>query len=112
MDNNKIFEWIAILRTRPKMIISGTEMNYRILAMYLDGYIDGLGHALNKSIRMNINRWFQNKIHVQTSYYWADYIPFHFKGKNDEELKAILLDITEEYFRENPEWYKGDAEQQ
>ena len=103
--NDKIFETFEILRKHPLMILSKDD-NYGLLQNYLEGYVDGLSLLLNKNIRTEITLWYKKKMDVQTSYYWTGHIPFHFEGKSDKELKTILLDITEEYFRENPNWSK------
>ncbi len=104
--NNKIFEWIGILKTKPKMIIGENIIDYRVLRIYVEGYIDGIGQAVNKKIGLAITHWFQKKVNQKSSYYWTNHIPYYYKNKTDEELKIILLDTTEEYFRENLDWLK------
>ena len=99
---NIVIEWINVLRNRPKMIIAEREIDYKILKIYIEGYIDGIGHGIGKDIRKDITEWFQVKINQRASIYWTDHIQNYYEKKNDEQLKAILLDITEEYFRENP----------
>ena len=95
--NEKILKTLRILRKHPLMIIE-KDNSYVLLQNYIDGYIDGLSHCLNKNLRKDITKWYKEKINVDTSCYWTTHIPFHFKGKSEEELKGILIDLTEEYF--------------
>jgi hypothetical protein len=104
--SDKIFETFKVLRQYPLMILSKDD-NYSLLQNYLEGYIDGLSFFLNKNMRLEITQWYNKKIGVQTSYYWTNHIPFHFEGNDEKKLKEILIDLTEEYFRENSDWYKG-----
>ncbi|MEP7377908.1 MAG: hypothetical protein ABI675_31205 [Chitinophagaceae bacterium] len=100
----KIFEWITILKKRPEMVIGEKIVDYTILKIYIEGYVDGIGHALKIDIRKKITLWFQEKINHKSSTYWTEHIRYYYKNKTDEELKVILLDTTEEYFRDNPDW--------
>jgi hypothetical protein len=101
---DRIFEWFETLKKRPLMILSN-DSNYQYLQNYVEGYIDGLAHFSNKNVRLDITNWFQQKVDDKTSYYWTNHIPIYYKHKTDEELKLILLETTEAYFRENPNWY-------
>jgi hypothetical protein len=102
--NNKIFETFRILREYPLMIIT-KDCSYSLLQNYIEGYVDALSLFSNKSMRSEITQWYKKRVDTQTSYYWTGHIPFHFEGKSEEELKAILIDLTDEYFRENLHWY-------
>ncbi|MEO6230637.1 MAG: hypothetical protein ABJB11_01280 [Ferruginibacter sp.] len=103
---DKIFETFEILRKRPLMILSKND-SYSLLQNYLEGYIDGLSFISKKNMRVEITQWYKKKLNIQTSYCWTSHIPFHFEEEREDELKAILLNITEEFFRENADWYKA-----
>ena len=106
--NDKVFDLFKILRKYPLMILT-KDSSYFLLQNYIEGYVDGLSLILNKNMRQEITQWYKKKINTQTTYYWTGHIPFHFKEKDDHKLKEILLDITEQYFRENPDWYKPSS---
>jgi hypothetical protein len=103
---SKIIEWLNILKQRPKMIIAASDIDYLILRIYVEAYLDGIGTLMNKNIGKEITEWFQKKINQKSSYYWTTHIPFYYEGKSDEELKKILLETTETFFNENPNWFK------
>lgn len=103
--NERIFQTFEMLREKPSMIISNHN-SYELLQNYIEGYIDGLSLFLNKNMRLEITKWYQKKINMESNFYWTGHIPFHFTGKNEDELKIILLDITEEFFRTNLDWYE------
>lgn len=98
--SDNILETLRILRDRPLMIIAKDD-SYVFLQNYIEGYIDGLSHCLNKNMRQEITKWYKAKFDTETSYYWTSHIPFQFSGETDDELKKKLLDITEEYFKKN-----------
>ncbi|NNV55043.1 hypothetical protein [Limnovirga soli] len=103
---DKIVEWIKILKTKPKMVIATSNIDYLILRIYIEGYIDGVSLIVNRNIGKDITFWFQEKIDQRSSNYWTAHIAFYYQGKTEDELKAILLDTTEMFFLENPDWYK------
>ncbi len=103
--NDKIFETFNVLRKYPLMILSKDD-SYSLLTNYLEGYVDGLSLLSNKNMRLEITQWYKKKLGIQTSYNWTGHIPFHFEGSNENKLKEVLLELTEEYFRENADWYK------
>ncbi len=96
--NRKVLETLSVLRSTPLMVITKDD-SYDLLQNYIEGYIDGLSHALNKNIRLDVTNWYKKIINSDTSHYWTSHIPIHFKGKSDAELKEILLNITEAYFK-------------
>src|SRR5882672_5693403 len=102
---SKIFEWLSILKARPKMIIGEATIDYRTLKIYVEGYVDGVGLTFDINLRKNISLWFQNKIKQQSSVYWTDQIANYYKNKTEEQIKEILLSTTEEYFKENTNWH-------
>jgi len=104
--NNKIKETFKILKEWPLMIIT-KEVTYPTLQCYLEGYVDGLAHVFKKNLRLEISQWFQKRINQKASVFWTNHIIDFYKGKTDEELQMILINTTEEYFQENPEWYKS-----
>jgi len=101
----KIIEWILLLKSKPQLIIANKDIDYFILKNYVEGYFDGIGCALEIDIRKNITYWFQNKINQPSSLYWTDQILNYYSNKTDKELQFFLLEITEEYFKKNPNWY-------
>ena len=82
------------------MIIPVDNITYEVMKTYLEGYFDGIGVVYNKNISLEISRWFQDKINIKSSNYWTNQIQFHYSNKTDKELIEILLDTTEEYFKE------------
>lgn len=96
--NRKVLETLSVLRNTPLMVITKDD-SYDLLQNYIEGYIDGLSHALNKNIRLEVTNWYKKIINSDTSYYWTSHIPIHFRGKSDAELKEILLNVTEAYFK-------------
>ena len=99
--NSTILETFSILKNSPSMILADTS-NYLYLQNYIEGYIDALSNVLNKNLRFEINNWYKNKLNIQTTYHWTCHIQYQFKDKTDNELKNILLNITQEYFMTNP----------
>ncbi len=104
--NDKVLETFRIIGQRPLMILPN-DYSYHLLQNYIEGYIDGLSQTYDLNLRSMITRWYSKKVGVQTSYYWSAHIPFHFEGKNDDELKVILIDITVNFFKENPDWFEA-----
>ncbi len=103
-----ILEWIKLLKTKPNMIISDANIDYRILRIYIDGYINGVETYLNIGLTKKISKWFQKKVNQKASVYWTNHIAIYYYGENEENLKRILLDTMEEYFLSNPDWEKPD----
>ena len=101
MISNRVIDWIKILKEKPKMVISESDITYEILRVYVEGFINGIEISLNLDLMKEITKWYMKKVDIKTSYYWTGHIPLHFEGKTDEELKTILLELTEEYFKEN-----------
>jgi hypothetical protein len=102
MNNSIFLEWLKVLRDKPKMILSGPDITYNMLKTYLEGYLDAYSHSLNKNLRLEITRWFEPRVNLQLSVYLPDFIPVYYKGKTDEELRTILLDLVSEYFEAHP----------
>ena len=99
--NTEILETFSILKNTPLMILADNS-NYVYLQNYVEGYIDGLSNFVNMDLRLEINKWYKKKVNRQTTYHWTSHIPTQHKNKTDDQLQQILLDITEEYFIENP----------
>jgi len=99
--NDKIGKWFEILRNSPSMILTHNS-DYKQFQNYVEGYIDGLACLSGKNIKLELTKWFQNKYKQHSSLYWVDHIAEMYKNRSTEELKTILLDVTEEYFNENP----------
>lgn len=109
MENTeKILARLKCLKERPKMIIPISSIDYLALKIYIIGYIDGISLALGKELVKDITVWFNKKINQQYSISWIDIVPSYYKGKSDEELKDLLLDITAQYFLENPDWHQSE----
>jgi hypothetical protein len=103
MENtDKIFDWLDLLKSTPKMIVSGPKIDYLTLSVYLDGYLDGLGAFLNRNFRNEIRIWFDEKNGVVFPIGLPDIIPIFYKDKTEDELKEILVDTIKQYFKENP----------
>lgn len=107
--NEKIHGLFRILREHPSMILTHGS-DYQYLKNYIEGYIDGLSDFTDKNLKLDITIWVRkNKLNLrESSVYWTDHIPIYYKNKTQEELKAILLDSTEEYFQAHPDWYKTE----
>lgn len=108
MLNDNILDWLKLLRERPQMVIPEPVIDYKTLRIYLEGYINGLDVALGSQLMNEITQFYGKKFRIETSYAWTGHIPFYFKGKSEDELKSILLDTTEEFFRKNLDWYKSE----
>lgn len=102
---NKILEWILVLKRRPLMILTD-EDSYHSLQVYIEGYVDALGHVHNKNLRLVISKWYQGKINQSSSVHWASQIRYLYGDKTEDEQKKILLKSLEDYFLENKFWYK------
>ncbi|PSL45302.1 hypothetical protein CLV51_1044 [Chitinophaga niastensis] len=102
---NKVLGWIDVMKRRPLMILSDETLSS--LKSYIEGFTDGLGHIYdNGKLRLEISLWFQNKINAQSDMLWTNQILSYYSDKTEEELKIIMLQSLEDYFKENPEWYK------
>jgi hypothetical protein len=99
--NKKILETFNLLKTRPLMILAN-DSNYANVQNYIEGYVQGLSHFGNIDLMTKINGWYEKKVKKRIAVHWTCHIPTQYKNKNDDELKQILLNITEEYFIENP----------
>jgi hypothetical protein len=60
------------------MIIAESEIDYKVLRNYIEGYIDGIDVVLELNLMRKMTYWFQQKIGKKTSCFWTGYIPFHF----------------------------------
>jgi hypothetical protein len=100
---NKVLDWITRIKRRPLMILPNNS--YSTLSEYFDGYLDALGHCYDiDKLAVRISLWYQMKNKRDTDIYWMqDILRLH---STDEECSAILLQALENYFKENPEWYK------
>jgi len=100
--NEEILKWLDILRKRPGMVVVKSD-SYNLLVNYLEGYIDGISLLLNRNLRLEISKWYirKNSLPVYNTY-WTHFIPLVFEGNTENQLKDILLDVTEDFFKENP----------
>jgi hypothetical protein len=104
METSRILQWIEILKSKPKMLISENEIDYKILKTYVEGYIDGLDMLFEIGLMRKITYWFHSKVKETASVFWVNHIPLYYSNKTDKELQNILLETIEEFFNENPEW--------
>lgn len=102
--NNNIFKTLTILRNYPKSIILG-DLTYYAFSTYLAGYVDALGNCAGVNLKLKITHSYQQKIKQQAFIFWTDYIPYYYNENSEEEHINILIDVTEEFFQENPKWY-------
>lgn len=96
---------IKILRDNPKMIISNVPIDFHVLRVYIEGYLDSVNDSLDINLMKNISNWFQAKLNQEASVYWTTHILLLHKDKSDGDLRSILLNTLINYFEENPNWY-------
>jgi len=91
--------FVETLKERPHMLVSGKPdfNNYKV---FLEGFLVGLASAYDTKIMLDMTFWFQRKLKIEAKYHWTDMIPIHYKGKSDDELKAILLQTLIDYAEE------------
>jgi hypothetical protein len=70
----------------------------------VEGYIHGLGHALNINLTENITFLFKKKINQESALFWTTHISVYNMDMPDDELKGTLLLTLREYFIENQNW--------
>ncbi|UOR06633.1 hypothetical protein MUN82_05920 [Hymenobacter aerilatus] len=107
----KILSWLQILRTRPYMVIpanSDSELLYESLAVYITGYLDGIGAATDKNLSTNIHRWHELQHGKSTSLPWHIAIRLLHEKASDKELCKLLLDDIKIYFKQNPNWQEAE----
>lgn len=47
----------------------------------------------------------EEKVDYKSSYCFTAYVEWFYNGKSEEERIHILIDLAEDFFRENLEWY-------
>ena len=82
MKTNQLLEWIDLLKKRPHMIISEVTIDYQILKIYMEGYIDGFGQATGKNLTKDISIWYKTKNNLDSALSWTDCIRHFHKKKN------------------------------
>lgn len=103
--NQNILHQLSVLRTHPKSIIAG-ELTYAALSVYLNGYMDALGSCAGVNLKLEITHWFQRGREQKSAIFWTDHIPHCHPEQSEQEHIAILLNVTEAFFLENPEWHR------
>ena len=90
------------------MIIPFQAPSYELVATYVEGYLDGIGHAIGRDVVRNLHNWqcAQRKEGIATV--WAAYLPSLHKGASEDELINFLLSDVETYFKNNPDWQQQD----
>ncbi|MCX6317424.1 MAG: hypothetical protein NTW29_09055 [Bacteroidetes bacterium] len=108
IDNEKIFSILKTLKQYPLMVIVD-DSSYQQLQNYIEGFVDGLSIISNLNLRISITKWYESIIDEKIDFFWSSHIPIRNYGKSEVVLKEILIDITEQYFKNNPDWYKNDG---
>ena len=90
------------------MILPSNELNYELLAFYLDGYLAGVGSATGRKLYGNIKNWHMQQQKDSTPAPWHKYIQLTHKGASEKKLVNLLLDSVEEYFEQNPNWQEDE----
>ena len=100
-----ILEFLNLLKHRPKLFVSD-ELDSTKLKIYLIGVVNGIEYTNNSNLSKQLFHWVRKKTIIDYDIAWEAMIFSFYKDKTDEELKLILIETLEEFFTENPDWYK------
>lgn len=106
--NEKIFFHIHGIKKNPKMYFRG-EVSYIAVETYLNGYIRALGDSTGVALENKMRHWFLDRVKEQSSCFFTAYVDIYYADKSEQERIYILIDTIEEFFKENPNWYKEDS---
>ncbi|MGZ4035077.1 MAG: hypothetical protein ACXVPU_07340 [Bacteroidia bacterium] len=101
-----ILNTLAGLKQRPGMYYS-YPFDKNSLKAYLVGFITGIEVTQGVSISTQLFYWLRKKTKIDYDLVWNEIICSYYKDKTDEELKIILIETLEEFFKDNPDWDKA-----
>ena len=91
------------------MIITFSELNYKVIANYVEGYLQGIGLVTGRNLLRNMHNWHCEQRREGIATAWVAYIPHLHKEASEGELINFLLSDVETYFKNNPNWQKEDV---
>jgi hypothetical protein len=74
--------------------------------IFLAGLISGIESTQGISVSAQLFYWLRKKMKIDYDIVWDEMICSYYKDKTDEELRLILIETLEEFFKENPDWDK------
>lgn len=92
--------------------LSEAEINYTIASIHLEGYLAGISDASKRNINYNITKWYGNQIKLSLDVPLSYWIKSSNKNTSDKDLINKLLDSTESFFLQNPNWEHEDIERE
>ena len=108
--NEKILLFISRFRLSRSPYTGGIEKEdtFKECSYFLNGYITALSDIYNMHLGANLAVWTGKRLGRDMYLIWTTNLRRCHKDKSDEELIEIAVNLLEEFFTENPDWYNAE----